>query len=122
MNLFDSAVRGTDGEVDAGYLALFCLMVVVLGVIPLMCLGALVQMWKSPTHLFDVQSLGIGVGAVCTGFAAAIGGVGAFRMGDKPRAPVVTPSSVTATASGSTATASVDQPSSAVSTTLKGKK
>ena len=88
MSTFRSAVTDADGAVDSGYLAMFVLMLVVVGVVPVMCIGTFVSMYFDTAHKFDVQSLGIGVGAVCGGFATTVGAVGMFRMGDKPRAGV----------------------------------
>ena len=96
-SVFRSAIRGNDGEVDAGYLALFWIMAVVITAIPFMCIFAMVAMWLDPEHKFDVQGLGIGIGSVCTGFGVAVGAVGAFRMGDKDRPPAL--GSVTTTTS-----------------------
>jgi len=90
VSVFRSAITGDDGQVDAGYLALFWIMFVVITAIPFMCLMTGLSMWLEPSHKFDVQALGIGVGSVCTGFGVAVGAVGAFRMGDKPHAGVTT--------------------------------
>lgn len=85
MSIFQSAIRGEDGEVDAGYLAIAVSGFLILGAIPLMCLGSLGQMWLAPEHRFPAQDLGIGIGSACSGFAAVCGAVGLFRMGDKPK-------------------------------------
>lgn len=85
MSIFRSAITGKDGEVDAGYLALAGTFLIVLGAIPVMCTAALLVAWLSPDHRFDAQSLGIGIGAVCGGFATVCGAVGLFRMGDKEK-------------------------------------
>lgn len=85
MSVFRSAITGADGTVDAGYLALFSIMVAVVLLVPFMGIMAGLAMIWSPTHAFDVQGLGIGVGSVCGGFGVAVGAVGAFRMGDKER-------------------------------------
>jgi hypothetical protein len=90
-SIFRSAVKGADGEVDAGYLALFWIMVAVITAIPLLLVVATVKMVLDAAHSFDVQAIGIGIGSVCTGFGVAVGAVGAFRMGDKPH-PSVAPS------------------------------
>jgi hypothetical protein len=76
-SVFRSAITGSDGEVDAGYLAMFWLMAVVIGIIPII-VG--VALWKGS----NVQDLGVAVGSICGGFGVAVGAVGAFRMGDKP--------------------------------------
>lgn len=84
-SLFRSAVEGTDGEVDAGYLAIAGAFVIVLGAIPTMCAVALIEAVATPAHHVNLQELGIGIGSVCTGFGAVCTGVGVFRMGDKPK-------------------------------------
>ncbi len=84
QSIFRSAVTGDDGDIDSGYLAAYAIMAVVITAIPFMCIFAAIAMWLDPLHVFDVQSLGIGIGSVCTGFGVAIGAVGAFRLGDKP--------------------------------------
>lgn len=76
MNVFRSAITGTDGEVDAGYLALFWTMCVVLTAIPFMCA---MTIWYG----FDPKELGTGIGFVAGGFATVAGAIGMFRMGDK---------------------------------------
>lgn len=85
MSIFSSAITGADGQVDAGYLAMFAVMLIVMGAVPSMCIGTFLAMWYAPDHRFDVQSLGVGIGAVCGGFATAIGAVGLFRAGDKEK-------------------------------------
>ncbi len=85
QSIFRSAITDGNGDVDAGYLAMFALMALVVGAIPIMVIGAFLAMWFDPTHEFNVKDLGIGIGAVCGGFATAAGGIGMFRAGDKPR-------------------------------------
>lgn len=84
-SIFRSAIEGDDGRVDAGYLALFWIMAVVITAIPFMCTFTAIAMAIDPFHKFDVQGLGIGIGSVCGGFGVAVGAVGAFRLGDKRR-------------------------------------
>ncbi len=86
QSIFRSAITNESGIVDAGYLSLFWIMAVVIMAIPFMCVFTAAAMWLDPLHEFDVQSLGIGIGSVCTGFGVAVGAVGAFRLGDKPAA------------------------------------
>jgi len=85
LSVFRSAVTGSDGLVDAGYLAMFWVMAAVIMLIPFMGTMAAVEMWFDPLHKFDAKGLGIGVGGVCTGFGVAIGAVGVFRAGDRTR-------------------------------------
>lgn len=89
MSVFRSAIQGDDGEVDPGYLAMYVVMAVVAGAIPVMCIGTIAEMIFSAEHHFHGQDLGIGIGSVCTGLGVAVGAVGAFRLGDKPRVGVV---------------------------------
>lgn len=88
-SVFRSAITGSDGEVDAGYLALFWTMVAVLGAIPMMIGVETLALFIGAERRFHVQDLGIGIGSVCTGAGVVIGAVGAFRAGDKPRANTV---------------------------------
>jgi hypothetical protein len=60
------------GKIDPGALALYRITLLVMGVIPVMCAGTLAAMYFDPTHKFDVQGLGVGVGSVCLGFATSI--------------------------------------------------
>jgi hypothetical protein len=87
MSVFRSAITDArDGTVDGGYLALFWVMTVTVSTIPVMLGLAAFGMYLNPTQPVPLQDLGIGIGAVCTGFGVACGAVGAFRLGDKPRA------------------------------------
>lgn len=83
MSVFQSAIRGEDGEVDAGYLAMYVITMIVLGAIPAMVAGSVLAAVLSPEHRFAVQDLGIGIGSVCTGYGVALGAVGLFKAGDK---------------------------------------
>lgn len=83
MSVFQSAIRDESGEVDAGYLAMYVVTMIVLGAIPAMVAGSLISALMGADHRFDVQGLGIGIGSVCTGYGVALGAVGLFRMGDK---------------------------------------
>lgn len=87
--LFRNAITEADGvSVNVGYLALFWLLIVVLGAIPLMIVLAFLQLIYSDDHRVDVQQLGVAIGAVCTGFGAALGALGLFLMGDRrPQVP-----------------------------------
>lgn len=97
-SVFRGAITDRDGLIDSGYLGAFFVMAVVVGAVPFMCLLSAFTLYFSPTHSVDVQALGVGIGAVCAGFATAIGAVGLFRMGDRPRTGTTT----TTTASAAT--------------------
>src|SRR5271168_26252 len=77
-----SAVTDDNGAIDVGNLGLFVLIGLVLSAIPFVCAmvlaRALLAIWKIDFP-FDVQALGIAIGAICSGFATAIGGWGAAR-------------------------------------------
>lgn len=81
--IFQSAIRGEDGEVDPGYFAMYVITMIVLGAIPAMVLVSIASAIFSQDHHFDAQALGIGIGSVCTGYGVALGAVGMYRMGDK---------------------------------------
>jgi hypothetical protein len=83
VSVFQSAIRGEDGEVDTGYLAMYVVTMIVLGAIPAMVAGALLSAALGTEHHFDAQGLGIGIGGVCTGYGVALGAVGLFKAGDK---------------------------------------
>lgn len=61
--------------------------------------GAMAVWFKSGEPGAVIQNTGTALGAVSVGFATVIGAVGAFRMGDKPRAsehqPVIATATVT---------------------------
>lgn len=99
-SIFRSAVTGDDGEIDAGYLSLFWVMLAVLGSIPVILLIALMGVGHDNVAAV-LQSTGVAIGAACTGLGVSVGAVGAFRAGDKPRAGVATTTTTT------TATAAV---------------
>jgi hypothetical protein len=86
-SVFRSAITDDAGEVDAGYLAMYVITMIVLGAIPAMVVGTLIAMWLSPEHRFEVQGLGVGIGSVCGGYGMALGAVGLFRAGDKDKSP-----------------------------------
>ena len=90
--VFSSAITDEVGNVNAGYLALYFAMAIIIGfVIPMMVVGAFAQMAYTPDHKFAVQDLGIGIGAAATGFSLVIGAIAGFLMGDKPTATKTTP-------------------------------
>lgn len=77
-----SAITDDNGEIDVGNLGLFVLIGLVLSAIPFACAAVLARAILSVWHIdftFDVQALGIAIGAICSGFATAIGGWGAAR-------------------------------------------
>lgn len=85
--IFRSAVTNENGDVDAGYLALFWTMAATVGAIPFTLVVAGLAVHHSPEKAAEIiQATGVAIGAICTGAGVVIGAVGAFRMGDKDRA------------------------------------
>ncbi len=79
-SVFRGAITGSDGETDAGYLALFWLMAVITGTIPILCLTAAVASFRLPEQAAAIlQGVGIGIGSVCGGFGVALGALRQFR-------------------------------------------
>ena len=83
MSIFRSAIAGSDGAVDAGYLGLFVVMLLVLGTIPSAIIMVAVRMWLTPADPIDLTGLAAIVGAAGAAFGTAAAGVGLFRAGDK---------------------------------------
>jgi hypothetical protein len=89
-SIFRSAVTGTDGTIDPGYLGLFVVMLMVLGTIPGAMFLAAVRMYLDPAHPLDLTGIAAVIAAAGASFGTAAGGVGLFRMGDKPHADTTT--------------------------------
>jgi len=84
VSVFRSAITEKDGvTVDVGYLSLFIIMWIVLGVIPVMTAGAVWEAISADKHIFPYAELGKGVGMVTAAFAAALGALGVYRKGDQ---------------------------------------
>jgi hypothetical protein len=84
VSVFRSAIQGSDGQVDAGYLAVFWAMVgwsINNAAILAVALIAVTHE-NAPSIL---SSAGLGLGANATGFAAVVGAVGLFRLGDRQK-------------------------------------
>lgn len=87
QSVFRAAIDDGAGSVDAGYLALFWTMAATVSAIPVLLIVAGLAVHHGPDKAAEIiQAAGIAIGAVCTGAGVVIGAVGAFRMGDKPRA------------------------------------
>lgn len=99
-SIFRSAITDENGDVDAGYLGLYVVIVIILGSIPAAIALSATRMFILPDHPLDL----VGIGAVIAGAGAAFGtaaaGVGLFRAGDKPRAGTAT-QTITATSTTS---------------------
>lgn len=63
---------------DFGLVAMTLVLAMVLGSIPWILVQSLVaQVW--PEHKFDAMGVGTAIGAICSGFALALGALGAYR-------------------------------------------
>lgn len=85
-SVFESAVTGSDGTVDPGYLALYWIMAVTISTIPLVALSGMVLAFREVGQAAAIlQGTGVAIGAIGVQAAAAIAAVGAFRAGDKTK-------------------------------------
>jgi hypothetical protein len=82
--IFRSAVTGSDGTVDPGYLGLYVVMCTVLGAIPFALLLVAVRMFMVAEHPLDLVGVAAIIGAAGVTFGSAAVGVGVFRRGDQP--------------------------------------
>jgi len=100
VSVFRSAIEGKDGAVDAGYLGLYLVGVLILGAIPFTFALVAVRMFLVAGYPLDLAGVAAVIGAAGVCFGAAATGVGVFRVGDKervsapsiPEVPVVPPS------------------------------
>jgi hypothetical protein len=83
-SIFRSAVTGDDGSIDPGYLGLYAVMLTVLGAIPMTLILALVRLIIGRDHPLDLVGVAAVIASAGAAFGTAAGGVGLFRMGDKP--------------------------------------
>ena len=82
--IFRSAITGSDGSVDPGYLGLYMVMLVVLGAIPSALLLVTIRMFLVADHPLDLTGIAAIIGAAGVTFGSAAVGVGVFRRGDQP--------------------------------------
>jgi hypothetical protein len=99
MSVFRSAITGSDGTVDPGYLGLYIVMLVCLGTIPATLTLVAVRLLMLPDHPLDLTGIAAIIAAAGGCFGAAATGVGIFRWGDRPH-----PNTVTTTAAQTTVT------------------
>lgn len=86
VGIFRQAITDTDGLVDVAYLALFWVMVVVLGAIFFVCAMSLAAFIRCKENCaFDPQPVGIAIGAICSGFATALGALGLYMAATRRR-------------------------------------
>lgn len=81
-DVFLSAIKGADGSVNPGYLTLFKSGQAVIVVIFLLVIGSFVELAWSTTHAFNVQPLGVAIGAVLGAYGLLLGGIAGFLWGD----------------------------------------
>lgn len=90
VSIFREAVVDERGQVDVANLALFWLMVSVLGAITFAC-GMSFLSWLAACRglaqqcAYDPQPLGIAVAAICGGFGVALGALGSYMRLVQPR-------------------------------------
>lgn len=100
-DLLRQAITDENGVVDVAYLALFWVMVSVLGSIAFLCVMSTFsfvrchQVAATATTpavlcLFDPQPLGLAIGAICGGFATALGGLAAYMAATRRSVTQVT--------------------------------
>ena len=108
MSWIRESITDDRGIADVAYVSLFGVMVAVLGSILFMCLFSGIAYWRcvevlttAPQVLcrFDPQPLGIAVGAVCGGFATALGGLAAYMAATRRIRGTTTTATATATVS-----------------------
>ena len=93
MSIIREAITDENGQVDVSYLAMFWVMISVLSAIVFICVMTVIVYYRcqpAPAQVLggvlvpatvcqiDVQSLGVAIGAICGGFAAAIGGLATY--------------------------------------------
>ena len=101
-SIFLQAIKGTDGQVNVGYLFLFKVMRTFWFELGIMTVGAIVAMyaaWPKPDDMVKVLSAyGTAVGIVAAAnFATALTGIAAFLWGDSRAAPQATTTTTTTT-------------------------
>lgn len=81
LGIFRQAISDTDGVVDVSYLALFMVMAWVLGAITFLCVMSVWVFWRCKVSCaFDMQAFGMSVGAICAGFATALGALAGYEL------------------------------------------
>lgn len=100
LSVFRSAITNADGTVNVGYLTMYVLLVVFAGAVPMMIIGAFIEMWYGVpvlnptgavvgyTHEFKVSGLGAGIGFAAGGLATSLAAIAVFLKADATSAPV----------------------------------
>jgi hypothetical protein len=82
-SVYLSAISNSQGEVDAGYLAMaWALVGWFISTLSILGIGGY-AVSATKDHAASIQAIGIALGAVSGGFATVLGAVGIFRWGDK---------------------------------------
>ena len=85
------------GRWDIGYISLAVLIVLILGVIPVMTGGAILQAWMDDKHIFPFGELGKAVGLVTAAFGSPLlalaGYIAAMKRPTAPLPPDAPPAS-----------------------------
>lgn len=110
MSIFRSAIQGDDGQVDAGYLGLYAVMVLMLGAIPSAIVLVAIRLVVVAEHPLDLLGLAAVIAAAATGFGTAAAGVGLFRAGDKPHAQAASTTTTRTQETTTSAGATTDDP------------
>jgi len=76
----------SQGDWDVGNMGLACLIVIVLGTVPYIWVMSTLAAHDVTIH-FVADEIGSAVGKICAGFAAALGALGVYRVGDAKRPP-----------------------------------
>lgn len=102
-SIFLQAIKGTDGQVNVGYLFLFKVLRMFWFELAVMTVGAVAAMyasWPKPDDMVKVLSAyGVAVGIVASAnFLTALTGIAAFLWGDSRAAPQATTTTTTTTA------------------------
>lgn len=104
---FSDALKDQDGDYDVAYVALFAIATAVFAAIPFLCLMTAIAFFKCEPIIqqgitpiictFDPQPVGIAIGAVCTGFATALGALAGYMAATRNIRRVSTSSMTTET-------------------------
>ncbi len=90
---FKDLLSDDHGHWDIGYVGMFVLITMILGVIPIMCGVMLVRFfWYDPAHGFDILILGQAVALITGAFTGPLAGLAAYILAiKKPTAPLPPP-------------------------------
>ncbi len=96
MNWIRSTLTDDDGRYDVAFVSLFCVMGAVVNTIVTMCVVSTFAYLRCRSFevngvivncTYDPQPLGIAIGAVCGGFATALGALAGYMLATRPPRP-----------------------------------